>query len=49
LPESIECSGGGHLRDVAGQMVFDPAVITARLSELLEVMAGEAEHFGQAL
>jgi hypothetical protein len=36
LQESVECSGGGRLRDVAGQMVFDPAVITARLSELLE-------------
>jgi hypothetical protein len=30
LQESVECSGGGRLRDVAGQMVFDPAVITAR-------------------
>jgi hypothetical protein len=33
--ESAEYSGGGRLHDVAGQMVFDPAVITARLSELL--------------
>jgi hypothetical protein len=24
LHESVECSGGGRLRDVAGQMVFDP-------------------------
>jgi hypothetical protein len=49
LQESVECSGGGRLRDVAGQMVFDPAVITARLRELLEAMAGEAERFEQAL
>jgi hypothetical protein len=33
--ESVECSGGGRLRDVAGQMVFDPAVIRHALSELL--------------
>jgi hypothetical protein len=30
-------------------MVFNPAVITARPSELLEAMAGEAERFEQAL
>jgi hypothetical protein len=30
-------------------MVFNPAVITARLSEFLEAMAGEAERFEQAL
>jgi hypothetical protein len=49
LQESVECSGGGRLRDVAGQMVLNPAVITARLSGLLDAMAGQAERVEQAL